>query len=169
MNADRVLSIAPQGDAGSIYQVFESADGGTTLGTLRYAAPGGAHLSGIESARSAPMTVYLTLTTGTNPLVPKLARSIDGGMTFVVHDLSAMLGPGVTSIRLISVDPQNPDKVFMRVGLEFNNAEERVAVTTDGGVSITTPVTLLGGNVSFVRTRPHLIVGGVLGGTRGYR
>jgi hypothetical protein len=166
-NGDRVLTIVSQpGDAGAIYQVFESADGGTTMGTLRYAAPAGDHLSGIEIARSAPMTVYTTLTSGTTSLAPKLARSDDGGRTWTVHDLSAMLGAGVTSIRLISVDPTNPDKVFMRVASGTGTAaEERVAVTTDAGVSITTPLTLPGGNVqAFVRTTTgHLIVGGVLG------
>jgi hypothetical protein len=168
-NGDRVLSIVSQaGDAGVIYQVFESADAGSTLGTLRYAAPAGDHLSGIEIARSAPMTVYTTLTSGTTSLVPKLARSDDGGRTWMTHDLSAMLGAGVTSIRLISIDPQNPSTVFMRVAsgmASLGTVEERIAVTTDSGASITTPLTLPGGNVqAFVRTPTgHLIVGGVLG------
>ena len=169
-NSDRVLSIVSEnGDAGATYEVLESSDAGTTLGTLRYTAAAGDHLSGIEIARSAPQTVYLTLTSGTNPLVPKLAQSTNGGTSFPTHDLSAMLGPGVTSIRLIAVDPQNPGTVFMRVA-SYNpdgGAQERIAVTTDGGASVTTPLALPGGNVqSFARLpNGHLLAGGVLGST----
>src|SRR4029077_20250180 len=58
-NQDRVMAIvAEAGDAGSIFHVAESADGGATLGTLRYTAESGDHFTGVEIARSAPATVY---------------------------------------------------------------------------------------------------------------
>ena len=161
-NPDWVMAIvAEAGDAGSIFEVLESSDGGTTLGTVRYTADGGDHLTGVEIARSAPATVYVTISSGAS-FLPKLARTADGGSTWQVRDLSAALGAGTNSIRLIAIDPGNPDKVFLRVG---GTAGERVAVTDDGGVTVTTPLVLPTGIVSAFARLPSgsLVVAGVAG------
>jgi hypothetical protein len=159
----RMLAIvARAGDGGSTFQVYESTDAGATFGTLLYTAADGDHLTGVEIARSAPTTVYLTMTSGPTYL-PKLVRSTNSGATWQAQDLSAMLNTGITSLRLIAVDPQDPQRVFMRVS---DTAGEQVAVTTDGGATISAQLAFPGGIVAaFARmpTSGHLVVGGVVG------
>src|SRR5262249_13817368 len=136
-------------------------------------AAAGDRLSGVEVARSSSSTIYLTLTNGTTTIVPKLAQSTDGGAHWTVHDLSATLGTRVNSVGLIGVDPTNANKVFLRVGArgEDGGTEERIAVTTDGGATLTTPLVVPGGVLTaFTRTAAgHLIVGGLIAGPIAYR
>ena len=70
---------------------------------------------GVEVARSAPQTLTLTLTSGT-AFTPKVAQSTDGGGHWTVHDLSASLPAKAYSISLIAVDPDKPQKLFLRAG-----------------------------------------------------
>ena len=162
-NPNRMMAIVARAgdDGGTTFQVYESTDAGATFATLRYTAADGDHLTGVEIARSAPSTVYLTITSGTSYL-PKLARSTDGGATWQVQDLSASLGAGTTSLRLIAVDPENPQRVFMRVS---DTAGEQVAVTNDGGATVSTPLVFPAGIVSaFARlANGDLVIAGVVG------
>jgi hypothetical protein len=150
-NVNRVLVVAQSAgaDGGIGYRVYESSDAGATFSTLRYTAAGGDIVTGVEIARSAPATIYLTLLSG-SPAVPKLGKSTDGGATWQVRDLTAALGAGVRSFSLIAVDPVNAARVYLRVA-DANG--ERLAITDDGGATATSPVMLPAGVMSaFVRT-----------------
>ena len=150
-DANRVIAIASASGAAS-YQVFASNDGGATFGDAIYTAVAGDTLTGVEIARAAPATVYLTLVSG-SARTPKLGRSTDGGAHFTFQDLGATL-PGITSLRIVAVDPQDANKVLLRAGGAVGgmNGEELV-VTDDGGATVHTPVTLPGGLLTaFART-----------------
>jgi uncharacterized protein (TIGR03382 family) len=140
-DAQHVLAL---GFASSTYSLYESPDGGTTFGTRLYDAAAGESLTGVEIARSDPKTIYLSIASSDGH--PRLARSIDGGATFTVNDLSASLGPG--QIRIIAVDPRSPQRVFLRL---LATANEAVAITADGGITATAPLTLDGNLTAFAR------------------
>jgi hypothetical protein len=131
---DRVLAVdtacCPGEQLG--HALFESRDGGGTFPTTPlYRAAPGAMITGVESARSDPRTIYLTLlgapTDGGSP-PPMLARTSDGGLTWQVADLSARLGPGM--VRLVAVDPTDARKVFL---LWSGVDGQALAVTGNGG------------------------------------
>ena len=168
-NQNRVLAIvAKSADAGSIYTIVESADAGTTFPQLLYTAAAGDHITGVEIARSDPQTVYLTLTSGST-YVPKVAVTNNGGGSWALHDLSATLPAGTYSIRLVAIDPTKPKTLILRVG---SGAGEALAISTDGGVSASTPLTFPGGVFTAFARMPSgsLIAGGVVGITNvGYR
>jgi hypothetical protein len=149
-NSNRVLAVAmTNDDAGIGYRVYESSDAGATFATLRYTAASGDIVTGVEIARAAPATIYLTLLSG-SPAVPKLGKSTDGGATWQLRDLTAALGSGVRSFSLIAVDPVNAARIYLRVA-DANG--ERLAITDDGGATATSPVMLPAGVMSaFVRT-----------------
>lgn len=125
------------GYANSMYSLFESRDGGTTFGARLYDGAAGESFVGVEIARSEPQTIYLAIAEPDQH--PRLARSTDGGASFTVNDLSASLGPG--EILIIAVDPQNPEKVFLR---QLTTTSEVLAITADGGVTATAPLTVDG-------------------------
>ena len=137
-DANHVLAI---GAPASLYSLFESTDGGSTFGPPLYTAPADVAIQGVEIAQSDPMTIYMAMTSPT-----LLARSADGGAHFTVSDLSADLGAGW--LRIIAVDPEDPARVLLRF-LGVN--DQSLALTTDGGVRASKPVTITGNFTSFVR------------------
>jgi MYXO-CTERM domain-containing protein len=157
----RVLAVTTAGDGGATYEVLASADGGVTFGTSIYTAAAGDHITGVEIARSAPQTIYVTLTSG-SAFVPKLAQTTDGGAHWALHDLSGVPLPGAYSLGLIAVDPVSPGKVYLRVG---GKTGEALAITTDGGTTVSLPLTLPGGSLTaFARLASgSLIAAGILG------
>ncbi|HZL21489.1 MAG TPA: MYXO-CTERM sorting domain-containing protein [Polyangia bacterium] len=168
-NANRVLAVvAIAVDAGISYQVLQSSDGGATFAAQPlYTAAGGDDISGVEISRSSPTTIYLTLTSGTTH-APKIAQSTNNGTSWQLHDLTTHLPPGTNFIRLIAVDPTNPQKVFLRIRSPGDGGTmEGVAVTTDGGTTASTPLSFPGGILSaFTRMASGTIVlGGVVGTT----
>jgi len=139
-NAKRVLAVAATtNDAGITYAVLESSDGGATFGPTRYAAAAGDNITGVEIARSAPSTIYITMTSGAT-LAPKLAHSIDGGATWQVDDLSSKLAAKTNLLRLVAVDPQNAERVYLRVRSPAGEGFA-VAVASPNGFAVTTPLT----------------------------
>jgi hypothetical protein len=140
-DAQHVLAL---GLANSTYSLYESRDGGTTFGARLYDAAAGESLTGVEIASSDPQTIYLAIVSSDGN--PRLARSTDAGATFTVNDLSPSLGAG--QVRIIAVDPQTPEKVFLRL---LAAANEAVAITADGGVTATAPLTLDGNLTAFVQ------------------
>jgi MYXO-CTERM domain-containing protein len=170
-NANRVLAvvaIATDGGSGIAYQILQSSDGGATFAAQPlYSAASGDDISGVEISRSSPTTLYLTLTSGTTH-APKIAQSTNNGASWQLHDLSGHLPPGTNFIRLIAVDPTNPQKVFLRIRSPGDGGTmEGVAVTTDGGATASTPLSFPGGILSaFTRMSSGTIVlGGVVGTT----
>jgi hypothetical protein len=126
------------------YSLFESHDGGTTFGASLYDSAANRTFAGVEIARSDPQTIYLAI--GSSDAHPRLARSTDGGAHFTVNDLTASLGSG--QLRIIAVDPQDPQKVYLRL---LATANEAVAITADGGVTATAPLMLDGNLTAFAR------------------
>ncbi|HVT09376.1 MAG TPA: hypothetical protein VHO67_18075 [Polyangia bacterium] len=158
----RVFAIAPaSATAGAGQEVRRSSDGGRSFDAVVYTAAAGDNVTGVEVARSAPQTLTLTLTSGA-AFTPKVAQSTDGGGHWMVHDLSASLPAKTYSISLIAVDPSNPQKLFLRAG---SSAGEVLAVSTDGGATAQTPVSLPGGALTaFTRLDSGtLIAAGVQG------
>jgi hypothetical protein len=151
--ADRVLAIGARCCAGSdrIYSLFESMDAGATFAVAPlYVAAAGDVITGVETSAAQPDVVYLTLSVGAAGRAT-LARSTDAGKTWQAKDLSRGLGRG--GVKLIAVDSQAPQKVFL---LWSDPAlGDELAVTEDGGDSATIRLPAAGdGRVirGFVRT-----------------
>ena len=137
----RVMAI---GVANQVYSLFQSTDGGATFAPALYAAASGQTLSGVEIARSDGNIVYLAMRTTDS--APLLGRSTDGGAHFTVTDLTASLGTGL--LRIISIDPDDPNRVLFRF---LGANDQSLALTVDGGMTVTKPVTINGDFTSFVR------------------
>jgi len=160
-DANRAFAVVTEStDAGVLYHVKLSTNGGRTFDTVLYTAAAGDHVTGVEAARSAPQTIYLTLTSGT--YTPKVAQTTDGGAHWTVHDLTASLAAKTYSISLIAVDAANAQKLFLRVG---SAAGEALAVSTDGGATASSPLPLAGGSLTaFTRLESgSLFAAGVAG------
>ena len=146
-----------------MYEVIQSNDGGASFGPVLYRAASTDNLTGVEIAKSAPSTIYLSLTSG-SLFSPKLVRSTDGGASWRVYDLAASLAPKTNSVRIIAVDPADANKVYLRV----RSTADAVAVAkfdAAGEATTTTPLTFAAGVLSaFVRLdNGHLLAGGVVG------
>jgi len=138
-NVNRVLAVVERAtEAGISYSIVESSDGGTTFGPTRYTAASGDNITGVEIAKSAPSTIYVAMTSGST-FAPKLARSTDGGANWKVEDLSTKLPTKTTLIRLVAVDPTNPDRVFLRT---HSPAGDTFSVAIAGASGFTVPSTL---------------------------
>lgn len=126
--------------------VFESNDGGDTFPVelYRVARPGEVIWS-VEIARADPRPTYLTVSTGTTTLI---ARALPG-MPFELFDQSATLGASVA--RIASVDPEDPDVIYLRVGPEIENGGDRLAISRDGGRTVELAYTLGGKMATFLR------------------
>jgi hypothetical protein len=145
--------------------VRASSDGGATLPKVVYRAQGGDFITGIEIARSAPATIYLTIGSGI-PSLPALVRSTDGGATWKMFALGDLLPANVT-VRLFAIDPTDPTRVFLRVS---GGENDRVAVATidvADSLTVTTALTLMNGVITAFSRLPngHLFVGGTVGVT----
>jgi hypothetical protein len=149
-NADRVLAI---GLLDKVYTVFESLDGGATFARAIYTAAAGDGINGVEVSRSNPQTVYIAIAKGFS--VPTLARSSDGGAHWTLDDLSAKLGTG--TLRIISVDPADANRVLLRMSGPSN---ETLALTADGGATVTTPLTVDGVLTAFARLPSGTLLAG---------
>jgi hypothetical protein len=139
-NADHVLAVASSGGASS---VFASRDGGATFdATPLYAPASGTPINGVEIARADPQTIYVAL--GDARAGPGLARSRDGGAHWTVSDLGGALGAG--ALRIVAVDAQNPDRVWLRFS---GTSSEALALTTDGGATAAVALPVSGTLTSF--------------------
>ena len=153
VSGTRVLAI---GVASQIYSLFPSTDAGMTFGPALYQAAAGTTMNGVEIAQSDGNVVYLAMRTSAG--APLLARSADAGAHFTVNDLGASLGTGL--LRIIAVDPQDPNRVLMRF---LGTDNQSLALTVDGGTSATKPVTINGDFNSFTRLPSGtILVGGVV-------
>ncbi|HVT08230.1 MAG TPA: sialidase family protein [Polyangia bacterium] len=165
------VSVAPSdGGVAGAGGVFASTDGGKTFGpTPLYTAPAGAAIVGVEIARSDPRVIYVaTYTTTAAGAAPVLARSSDGGATWNSTALGASVGAAV--VRILAVDPQNSDVVYLRV---LAAGGDGVAVARGGGATVAVPVTFARGQLSaFARLSSGTVLVGALiftdaGGTEG--
>jgi MYXO-CTERM domain-containing protein len=162
----RVLAIGSErGDARTPQSVFASSDGGVTFGPALYSAPLDGGLLGVESARSSPSTIYLSMYT-TPGIHPVLVRSGDGGATWSTTDLQPTLG--ASGFRIIAVDPEDPQRLYLRVTEDLG---EKLGVTRDGGATISEPVGTDDVLTAFARLASGtvLVAGESTAGPVGYR
>jgi hypothetical protein len=137
-------------------QVFASDDGGKTFGAPIFTAPAGLSLSGLESARSDPRTLYLaTFTTGFHP---RLRRSTDAGATWTELDVEPSLG--ANSFRIIAVDPNDAQVLTVRV---IEPKGESLAISRDGGQTFTKKLMIAGQLTAYARldSGTILVAGGL--------
>jgi hypothetical protein len=153
VNGTRVLAVAV---ANQIYSVYPSSDAGATFGPAIYQAAAGQTITGVEIAQSDSNVIYIALRSATG--APLLGRSTDGGAHFTLNDLGANLGTGL--LRIIAVDPQDPSRVLMRF---LSSEDESIALTTDGGMTASKPVTVNGDFNSYTRLPSGtILIGGVI-------
>ena len=152
VSGTRVFAI---GVLNQVYSLYLSTDSGATFAAAMYVGPMGQILSGVESARSDPNVVYLAMRSPAG--APLLGRSSDGGAHFTVNDLSADLGSGL--IRIIAVDPGDPNRVLLSF---LGNADQSIALTVDGGMSATKPVTINGNFNAYTRLPSGTILIGAM-------
>lgn len=74
-------------------------------------------------------------------LVHRLSVSTDGGDT--TSESSITLAPNELQARLLDIDPTNPDRLFIRVEGSSSEIPERLVISTDGGHTFTTALSLL--------------------------
>ncbi len=138
-NANRVwAALAPAVGTGQ-YTIVESLDAGATFNTTRFTAAAGDAITGVELSKSDANTAYVTLRSGTN-FAPKLAMTKDGGTSWMTRDLSTMAAIGTGNIRLVSIDPTNPNKIFLRVSIPSGATKgDGIALSLDGGATFVSP------------------------------
>jgi hypothetical protein len=137
----RVMAI---GVANRVYGLFQSTDGGATFGAPLYQAPMGDGMNGVEFARADANVVYLALRDPNG--ASRLGRSSDGGAHFEFRDVSAALGSGM--LRIIAIDPQDANRVLFRF---LGANDQSIALTVDGGMTVTKSLTVDGFFNSFTR------------------
>jgi hypothetical protein len=146
-DAMHVLAIGtPAADGYAPPVLWESRDGGGTFQPPRYTAERGLVLSGVEVPRGQPGVVYLTAYDYSSSSLPHpyLLRSTDGGTTFTPRDLSPALG--MQAVRLIAVDPDDAEKVYLRV---TGTSGDVLAIADAVGVRIA--LTVSGTMTAFLR------------------
>jgi hypothetical protein len=140
----RVLAIAAApADAGiGADVVYESMNAGETFdATPIYVASAGDRLVGVEIARSDRRIIYVAIAApGPHPV---LARSDDAGATWSTFDLAPSIG--ARTARIIAVDPIDANVIYLRA---IGAGTEWLAISRDGGMTFTTPITLAGGSLS---------------------
>jgi hypothetical protein len=157
----RVLAAGlASGAAGAVYNVLESTDGGATFARTLYTGAPGDLVTGLEIAASDPMTIDLALSKGA-AAAPTLARSIDGGATWQLADLTTALGDG--QVRIVAIDPVDDDRVWLRV---LGAAGDALALATHGGATVAVPLSFDSGALTaFTRTASGtLLVAGTVAG-----
>ena len=127
-----------------------------------YVAPAGDQLVGVEIARSDPRIIYVAIAApGPHPA---LARSDDAGATG--RRSTSQPSIGARTARIIAVDPVDANVVYLRA---IGAGSELLAISRDGGMTFTTPITLAGGSLSaFARLASGtVLVAGLLPGDGG--
>src|SRR4051812_39315354 len=130
----RVFALArtPAADAGlTPMSVWISTDG-TAIFSKVYDAPGGAFLTGVESAQSNPSRVYAAELQYDPAGHAYLLRSDDGGGHWQRFDLQGVAGED--GVRIAAVDPADPDRVFLREASP--SGLDALLITGDGGATV---------------------------------
>jgi MYXO-CTERM domain-containing protein len=127
--------------------LLESQDAARSFVPI-FQASAGVLLTGVENAASAPRTIYLseTIRAPGGGVQPRLARSEDGGKTFVETDALASLGP--REPRIAAVDPTDPRTIYYRV---VDVAGDRLAISRDGGQTAAVVLQLPEAMTAFLR------------------
>jgi hypothetical protein len=136
-------------------EVVISQDGGRTFGAALYATPD--VLTGVEFARSRPGTIYLTKVS-VDGKVSTLVRSSDYGLHWTETSIPA---PAYTEPRILSVDPENPDLVYLRL---LTGITDSVGIAADGGTNFAIALTISGAFTAFLRAGDGALYAGTMQG-----
>jgi len=148
------VGVAPQGG-----YIVASHDGGKTFDAARLYETTTDLLTGIESSRSQPSTVYATSlsSSGTDA---KLLQSTSSGAAGTWTPHSIPTAPD-TQPRIMAVDPADANTVYLRV---LGGTSDAVVITTDGGRTFQDPFTIRGQLTSFLRATDGTLYAGTING-----
>lgn len=106
-------------------------------------------LTGVEIARSKPGVVYATSVSITQPPGPALFySSADSGAHWKSPPTTITVAPAGTEPRILTIDPADANKVYLRL---ISGLADGIAMSTDGGQSFKTVLTLDAPLSSFLR------------------
>lgn len=164
-----VVAIAG-GVAGHGASLYSSHDGGTTFAaTPLYRLQGDGALDGAEIAGAGGASLYVVARPAPDHHVT-LALSRDAGETWSSRDLAASLAAAVgedATVTLAGVDKDDDQRIYLRVRANANGVEsDGVALTTDGGATLTVPLSVPGAlfNTFLQRADGTLLIAGRDGG-----
>jgi hypothetical protein len=149
-----VVGVAPMGG-----YIVASHDGGNTFDASHLYDTTTDLLTGIESSRSQPSTVYATsVSSGGGDA--KLLRSTSSGAKDTWTARSIPGGTG-TQPRIMAIDPADADTVYIRL---VGGTSDAVLITTDGGQKFEAPFTIRGQLTSFLRATDGTLYAGTING-----
>jgi hypothetical protein len=155
----RVLLLAARVvDKQELGLIVESTDGGHSQKRILYTAPTGYQITTVEIARSDPRVAYATLYQLDGHGTTRVARTQDGGETWTLLQTSGTTVP--EQLWIAAVDPQDPAKIYFRV--VTGDPIEKLAVSTDGGATVSLPLVASGVLSSFVRLDDGTLLVGAL-------
>ncbi len=139
--------------------LYPSHDGGLTFGPAIY-GPTPSLLVSIEIA-STQGTIYATQVDASNNSY--LLKTADSGGHWTRQQLPVSTG---TQPRIMAIDPADANKVYLRL-FNFGASTDEVAITTNGGLTLTTPIALSGTTTylsSFLRAADSSVYVGTTNG-----
>ena len=141
-DSNHVFAIASRPTDGStgLTELYESRDSGLTYARL-YTPEVGSLLTGVRSAPSDPLTVYLAERHYNDAGSQfSLLRSLDGGAHFSSTALTDVLtqvlgGRRPIAVRIAAVDTQKATSVYLRVSLSGGDSgtQDALCISDDGG------------------------------------
>ena len=125
--------------------LWPSHDGGKTFDAPALLQPK-VLITSVEIAKSAPATMYATLS---GAGVAQLVRSADSGQTWTnpPYDIPAVNGV-VPQPRILAIDPEDAETVYLRL---LAPPYDSIAIATGGGQSIQNVLTITGVFSAFAR------------------
>jgi photosystem II stability/assembly factor-like uncharacterized protein len=142
------------GDDGS--SIVASHDGGRTFDPVKlYATPD--LLKGVEISKSSPDLLYATKVTATGSS-PVLLKSSDRGAHWSEVALPVS---GQTEPRILAIDPADGATVYLRL---FTGISDSIVITTDGGQTFRTALTIPGAFTAFLRAGDGTLYAGTIDG-----
>jgi hypothetical protein len=132
-----------------------SLDDGATFSEPVYTTS--ALLTGAEEARSTSLVAYAT-TISSSGAVATLLRSSDSGQTWTPFDIPI---PAFAQPSILAVDPLDENTVYLRVTTGLTDS---IVVTTDGGSTFTTLLTINDSFRAFLRAGDGTLYAGTING-----
>jgi MYXO-CTERM domain-containing protein len=136
--ASTVATIDDRGLVAYENKVAETRDGGETWSELA-PLPSDFSAETLEVAPSDPRRIYVSGTASNNPLLGVIARSEDGGASWIRSELTLPQGSG--SVFVGAIDPADPDRLWIRVparGDVFGFFPASLLVSADRAQTFTT-------------------------------
>jgi len=160
-DATFVVAIA-SGPAGT--GIYPSYNSGITFDAALYTTTD--RLTSIEISRSNPNVIYAVrvhAASSSGPGIAYLLRSSDRGATWTSQQLSTTVAPSGTEPRIMAVDPEDANTVYLRL-LTLSTSQDAIGISTDGGATFAVPLTLSNAFfTSFLRASDRTLYAGTAG------